>query len=94
MFDGQNFSAPFFIQYGPGNTHTVDHADKFLYAVSNDGYAYDGNHLLVGRVPLDKVQRRSAWRFHHVRTRQSGHREHCWGRNCAAPPICRISDME
>jgi len=37
MFPGQSFSAPFFIQYGPGNTQTVDGADKYLYSVSNDG---------------------------------------------------------
>lgn len=65
MFAGQHFSAPFFVQYGPGNTRTVDGADKFLYAVSNDGYAYDGNYLMLGRVPLNKVQRRGAWQFYH-----------------------------
>ncbi|HET6876237.1 MAG TPA: hypothetical protein VFH38_01770 [Jatrophihabitans sp.] len=65
MFAGQNFSAPFFVQYGPGNTNTVDGADKYLYAVSNDGYAYDGNYLLLGRVPLGKVQQRTAWQFYH-----------------------------
>jgi hypothetical protein len=80
MFDGQKFSAPFFIQYGPGNSHTADHADKFLYAVSNDGYAYDGNYVLLGRVPLDKVQRRGAWRFYHARTGRSGHRERHWSK--------------
>lgn len=65
MFPGQRFSAPFFVQYGPGNSHTVDGANRFLYAVSNDGYAYDGNYLVLGRVPLNKVQRRGAWRFYH-----------------------------
>ena len=52
MFPGQSFSAPFFIQYGPGNTQTVDGGDKYLYAVSNDGYAYNGNYLHLARVPL------------------------------------------
>ena len=56
MFPGQTFSAPFFIQYGPGNTQTVDGGDKYLYAVSTDGYAYNGNYLHLARVPLDKVQ--------------------------------------
>jgi hypothetical protein len=65
MFPGQSFSAPFFIQYGPGNTRTVDDADKYLYAVSNDGYAYNGNYLRRARVPLDKVQIGHAWRFYH-----------------------------
>jgi hypothetical protein len=65
MFPGQNFSAPFFIQYGPGNASTVDGADKYLYAVSTDGYAYNGNYLHLARVPLDKVQTASAWQYYH-----------------------------
>ena len=65
MFPGQSFSAPFFIQYGPGNTQTVDGANKYLYAVSNDGYAYNGNYLHLARVPLNKVQTTSAWQFYH-----------------------------
>ena len=72
MFPGQSFSAPFFIQYGPGNTRTVDGADKYLYAVSNDGYAYNGSYLHLGRVPLDKVQNASAWRFYHGRIGGAG----------------------
>lgn len=65
MFPGQTFSAPFFIQYGPGNTQTVDGANKYLYAVSNDGYAYNGSYLRLARVPLDKIQNVSAWQFYH-----------------------------
>lgn len=65
MFPGRSFSAPFFIQYGPGNSHAVDGGNKYLYAVSNDGYAYDGNYLRLARVPLNKVQRARAWRFYH-----------------------------
>jgi hypothetical protein len=67
MFPGQTFPAPFFIQYGPGNTQTVDGADKYLYAVSTDGYAYDGNYLHLARVPLDKIQTAGAWQFYHGR---------------------------
>lgn len=65
MFTGQSFSAPFFIQYGPGNTQTVDHADKYLYAVSTDGYAYNGNYLRLARVPLNRVMDGRAWQFYH-----------------------------
>jgi hypothetical protein len=72
MFPGQRFSAPFFIQYGPGNTQTVDGANKYLYAVSNDGYAYDGNYLHLARVPLNKIQLASAWRFYHGRVGGAG----------------------
>ena len=65
MFPGQAFSAPFFIQYGPGNTQTVDGADKYLYAVSNDGYAYNGNSLRLARVPLTRIQQAGAWQYYH-----------------------------
>lgn len=61
------FSAPFFIQYGPGNTKTVDGANKYLYAVSTDGYAYNGNYLHLARVPLHRVQRAGAWQYYHGR---------------------------
>ncbi len=65
MFPGQTFSAPFFIQYGPGNTQTVDGANKYLYAVSNDGYTYNGNYLHLARVPLDQIQNARAWQYYH-----------------------------
>lgn len=72
MFPGQRFAAPFFIQYGPGNTQTVDRANRYLYAVSNDGYAYNGNYLHLGRVPLNKIQDASAWQFYHGRIGGAG----------------------
>lgn len=72
MFPGQNFSAPFFIQYGPGNTQTVDGGDKYLYAVSNDGFAYNGNYLHLARVPLNKIQTASAWQYYHGRAGGNG----------------------
>jgi hypothetical protein len=65
MFRGRRFSAPFFVQYGPGNTHTVDGAGKYLYAVSTDGYTYNGSYLILGRVRLDKIQQARAWQYYH-----------------------------
>jgi hypothetical protein len=65
MFPGKQFSAPFFVQYGPGNTHAVDGANKYLYSASTDGYAYNGNYLRLARVPLHKVQDATAWQFYH-----------------------------
>jgi hypothetical protein len=72
MFPGRSFSAPFFIQYGPGNTATVDGAGRYLYAVSNDGYAYNGSYLHLGRVRLGREQDRSAWEFYHGRVDGAG----------------------
>lgn len=67
-----SFSAPFFIQYGPGNTRTVDGAGKYLYAVSTDGYAYNGNYLHLARVPLGRIQQGRAWQYYHGRVGGSG----------------------
>ncbi len=71
MWPGQSFAAPFFVQYGPGNTGTADGGDKYLYAVSTDGYAYNGNYLHLARVPLNPangnadIQNAKAWQFYH-----------------------------
>jgi hypothetical protein len=51
MFPGRRFSVPFFIQYGPGNTQTVDGANRYLYAVSTNGFAYNASYLHLARVP-------------------------------------------
>lgn len=88
MFPGRGFSAPFFIQYGPHNTHAVDGADKYVYAVSNDGYAYNGNWLHLARVPIGKVLDRSAWRFYHGRAGGGGNR---WTRaNAGATRVLQV----
>jgi hypothetical protein len=68
-----SFSAPFFIQYGPGNTQTVDGGDRYLYAVSTDGYAYNGNYLHLARVPLNRVQRARSWQYYHGAVGGAGH---------------------
>lgn len=88
MFPGQQFSAPFFIQYGPGNTRTADGGDKYVYAVSNDGYAYNGNYLHLARVPIDRVLDRNAWRYYHGRAGGAGN---LWTRsNAGATRILQV----
>jgi hypothetical protein len=73
MFPGRRFTVPFFIQYGPGNTHTADGANKYLYTVSTDGYAYNANFLQLARVPLNKILQRNAWQFYHGPIGGTGH---------------------
>jgi hypothetical protein len=58
--------------HGPGNTHTVDGADKYVYVVSTDGYAYNGNFVQLARAPLGKILRRGAWQFYHGRVGGAG----------------------
>lgn len=57
MFPGQDFSAPFFIQYGQDDNpaSTADGGDKYVYAVSNEGYTYDGSDLYLGRVLRSQI---------------------------------------
>ena len=65
-FTGQRFSTPSFIQYGQDDAGTADQADKYLYAVANDGYWNNGNHMYLARLDraaLSKVRSGSAWEF-------------------------------
>lgn len=68
MFPGHAFAAPFFINYGQDDNPagTADGGDKYVYAVSNDGYAYDGNYMIVGRVPRSEIGdlNGSDWQFY------------------------------
>lgn len=88
MFPDQQFSAPFFIQYGPHNSRAVDGGDKYLYSVSNDGYAYNGNWLHLARVPIGQVQNRAAWQFFHGAVGGSG--GHWTSRNAGATRILQV----
>lgn len=68
MFPGSDFSAPFFIQYGQDDNpaSTADGGDKYVYAVSNDGFAYDGSYLYLGRVLRSEIGNLNAadWQFY------------------------------
>lgn len=65
MFPRQTFPAPFFIQYGRGNTNTVDGGDSYVYSVSTDGDAYNGSNLRLARVPVGQIQNGNAWQYYH-----------------------------
>lgn len=57
MFPGTTFGTPAFIQYGQDDNpaSTVDGGDKYVYAISNNGFAYDGSYYILGRVPRSKI---------------------------------------
>lgn len=65
MFAGNRFSTPFFIQYRP-HYDTVDNADKYIYAVSNNGYWDNGDNLILGRVLRNKIAdlNTADWKFY------------------------------
>jgi hypothetical protein len=65
FFTGRVASAHF-IQFGRDN---ADATDGFVYAyfpAADDGNSYweNGDYLLLGRVPADKILERRAWRFY------------------------------
>jgi hypothetical protein len=65
MFPGKRFGTPYFIWYGKDGAASVDNADKYVYAVSNDGYFEAGDNYIVGRVARSKLGNLSAsdWTF-------------------------------
>ena len=55
MFPGSRFSTPYFIQYGTDGSSIIDNADKYIYAVSNNGFWDNGDNLILGRVLRSKI---------------------------------------
>lgn len=54
MFPAARFPAPYLIDYGSGN-HFIDGADLYVYAVSNNGFWDNGDALILGRVPRQRI---------------------------------------
>jgi hypothetical protein len=67
MFPGRSFSTPFFVQYGKNGQGNKDDADRYVYAVSNDGTWNNGNWMILGRVRRDRLARLDPadWGFVH-----------------------------
>lgn len=54
LFPGSAFATPYFIDYGRQRP-AIDAADRYVYAISNNGFWDNGDHLVLGRVPRDKI---------------------------------------
>jgi hypothetical protein len=65
MFPGLRFGAPYFVWYGKDGAATVDNADKYVYAVANNGHFEDGDDYILGRVLKSKLPDLNAadWQF-------------------------------
>ena len=55
MFKGGKFGTPFFIHYGKAGTETVHNSNLYVYAVSNNGFWDNGDHMRLGRVLKTKI---------------------------------------
>src|SRR6202008_4923414 len=49
MFPGPNFATPYFVEYGK-TPAPPDGGDKYVYAISNNGFWDNGDYLILGRV--------------------------------------------
>ena len=57
IWSGSTFSSPFFVHYGKnGGNETKDNADKFVYAISNNGFWNGGDNYIIGRVERSKLK--------------------------------------
>lgn len=67
MFPGMQFATPFFIHYGKDySAATVDNADRYIYATSNNGFWDNGDNYILGRVLRAKIGALKAadWSFY------------------------------
>jgi hypothetical protein len=67
MFPGLRFATPFFIHYGKEYAAaTVDNADRYVYATSNNGFWDNGDNYILGRVLKAKINALNAsdWTFY------------------------------
>lgn len=67
MFPGMRFATPFFIHFGKEYAAaTVDKADRYVYATSNNGFWDNGDNYILGRVSRAKISALNAadWNFY------------------------------
>ena len=68
MFPGTSFGTPQFINYGQDDAaaSTADGGGTYVYAISNDGFAYDGSSMILGRVLRSQIGNLNAsqWQFY------------------------------
>jgi len=67
MFPGMRFATPFFIHFGKEYAAaTVDNADRYVYATSNNGFWDNGDNYILGRVARAKLEALDAadWTFY------------------------------
>jgi hypothetical protein len=64
MFSGSFFATPYFIDYGKSQV-AAHGADRYIYAISNNGYWDNGDTLVLGRVLRDRIGRLNGadWEF-------------------------------
>ncbi len=79
LFPGRRFATPYFIQYGLREV-SEDGADRFVYAVSNNGFWDNGDEMILGRVSRKKLAalQSSDWEYY---SGGDGSRGFAWAKN-------------
>jgi hypothetical protein len=91
-FPGSSFATPQFINYGQDDdpASTADGGNQYVYAISNDGYAYDGSSMILGRVLRSKIGKLAGadWQFYTGQPNGDGKNPADWSGNVGdARPI-------
>jgi hypothetical protein len=88
MWPGPHFGAPFFIHYGRNGGEVIrDHANRFVYATSTNGFWNDGDSYILGRIERHSLPllRSSDWSYY---TGGDGLAENNWSKEITnASPI-------
>jgi hypothetical protein len=90
MFPGTRFATPYFVQYGQdGHEAWADGSDKYVYALSNNGFWDNGDYVILGRCLRSKMPALNGtdWQFY---TTGDGTADSAWTSNVhdAMPVVC------
>jgi hypothetical protein len=90
MFPGSRFATPYFVQYGQdGHEVWADSSDKYVYALSNNGYWDNGDYVILGRCLRSKMPELNGadWQFY---TQGDGATDAAWTSSVrvAEPVLC------
>jgi hypothetical protein len=65
MFAGPRFGSPMFVKYGQNGKADVHGADKYVYALANNGFWENGDDMILARILKSKIAALDAqdWQF-------------------------------
>jgi hypothetical protein len=93
-FPGASFGAPSFVKYGKDGAASVDGADQYVYAVSNNGYFANGDYAILGRVRRDAIANLhdSDWQFYRGCIGGDATDDASWTSSITDPSVTKILD--
>ncbi|MHB1484436.1 MAG: hypothetical protein ACYCYI_07195 [Saccharofermentanales bacterium] len=94
MFPDMYFGAPSFIKYGRNGISDVHDGDRYVYAISNNGFMSNGDFMTLGRVEKTKIGDLDAgdWQFFTGSPGIPQPAESDWTYDVKSPEITKIID--